>query len=91
MQRERNGLISPRHREKLLELLYAITKNKKKEKKASSMLKPNTKSLLPDRFGKRIISAVRIIFAAYIIGVYWGIEQAMEVGQNQFMAFVENL
>ena len=34
------------------------------------MLKPNTKSLLPDRFGKRIISAARIIFAAYIIEAY---------------------
>lgn len=64
VQQKRNGLISPRLAEKLLELLYGISENKKK---ASSMLKPNTKSLLPDRFGERIISAARIIFAAYFI------------------------
>ncbi len=39
------------------------------------MLKPNTKSLLPDRFCKRIISAARIIFAAYIIEAYERVEQ----------------
>lgn len=51
------------------------------------MLKPNTKSLLPDRFGKRIISAARIIFAAYIIEVYEGIEPEMELGQKPIYGF----
>lgn len=45
-----------------------------KKKAASSMLKPNTKSLLPDRFGERIISAASIIFAACIMEAYEGIE-----------------
>lgn len=39
------------------------------------MLQPNTKSLLPDRFGKRIISTARIIFAAHIMEAYEGGEQ----------------
>lgn len=52
------------------------------QKKASTMLKPNTKSLLPDRFGKRIISAARIIFAAHIMEAYEGAEQEMELGQE---------
>lgn len=55
------------------------------------MLKPNTKSLLPDRFGKRIISAARIIFAAYIIEAYKGIEQEMELGQKPIYGFCGTL
>lgn len=51
------------------------------------MLKPYTKSLLPDRFGKRIISAARIIFAAYIIEACEGIEQEMELGQKPIYGF----
>lgn len=46
------------------------------------MLKPNSKSLLPDRFSKRIISEARIIFAAYIIEECQGIEHEMELGQK---------
>lgn len=55
------------------------------------MLKPNTKSLLPDRYGKRIISAARIIFAAYIIEAYEGIEQEMELGQKPIYGFCGTL
>lgn len=89
MQHKRNGLISARRREKLLELLYTISENKKKkEKDASSMLKPNTKSLLPDRLGKRIISPARIIFAACIMEAYEGIER-WNWAKSQFMAFAE--
>lgn len=51
------------------------------------MLKPNTKSLQPDRFGKRIICAARIIFAAYIIEAYEGIEKEMELGQKPIYDF----
>lgn len=54
------------------------------------MLKPNTKSLLSDRFGKRIISAAGIIFAAYIIEAYEGIEQEMELGQKPIYGFCGN-
>lgn len=61
------------------------------KKNASSMLKPNTKSLLPDRYGKRIISAARIIFAAYIIEAYEGIEQEMELGQKPIYGFCGTL
>lgn len=60
---------------------------KKKKKPASSMLKANTKSLQPDRFGKRIICAARIIFAAYIIEAYEGIEKEMELGQKPIYDF----
>lgn len=62
-----------------------------KKKSASSMLKPNTKSLLPDRFGKRIISAARIIFAAYIMEAYDGIEKEMELGQKPIYGFCGTL
>lgn len=60
------------------------------EKKKKKKLKPNTKSLLPDIFGKRIISAARIIFAVYIIEAYEGIEQEMELGQKPIYGFLWN-
>lgn len=69
----------------------AVVHHFQEQKKVSSMLKPNTKSLLPDRFGKRIISAARIIFAAYIIEAYQGIEQEMELGQKPIYGFCGNL
>ena len=87
MQRERNGLISPTHKEKLSELLCTTSKKKKERENGSSTLKPNTKSLLPDRFGKRIISAARVIFAAYIREACRGIEQEMELGQKPIYGF----
>lgn len=62
----------------------------KKKKKKKKKLKLNTKSLLPDRFGKRIISAARIIFAVYIIEAYEGIEQEMELGQKPIYGFLWN-
>ncbi len=69
-------------------VVHHFQEQKKQQKKpASSMLKPNTKSLLPDRFGKRIISAAGIIFAAYIIEAYEGIEQEMELGQKPIYGF----
>lgn len=51
------------------------------------MLKPNSKSLLPDRFSKRIISEARIIFAAYIIEECQGVEHEMELGQKPIYGF----
>lgn len=57
------------------------------QKKASTMLKPNTKSLLPDRFGERIISAARIISSTYIIEAYEGVEHEMELGQKPIYDF----
>ena len=65
-------------------VVHHFQEQKKKKKDASSALKPNTKSLLLDRFGKRIISAARIIFAAYIIE---GIEKEMELGQKPIYGF----
>lgn len=64
---------------KRLELLYTISRTKKK---APTMLKPNTKSLQPDRFGKRIISAARIISPTYITEAYEGVEHERELGQK---------
>lgn len=91
MHRERNGLISPRHREKLSERLYTVSKNKKQNKKdASSELKPNTKSLLPDRFGKRIISAAGIIFAACITEAYEVREREDGTGPKANLWFLWN-
>lgn len=55
------------------------------------MLKPNSKSLLPDRFSKRIISEARIIFAAYIIEECQGIEHEMELGQKPIYGFCGTL
>lgn len=55
------------------------------------MLKPNTKSLLPDKFCKRIISAARVIFAAYIMEAYERAEREMEVGQKPIYGFCETL
>lgn len=55
------------------------------------MLKPNSKSLLPDRFSKRIISEARIIFAAYIIEECQGIGQEMELGQKPIYGFCGTL
>lgn len=53
------------------------------------MLKSNTKSLLPDRFGKRIIYPARIIFAAaYIMEAYEEIEKG-NWAKSQFLAFAE--